>query len=443
MLNTLNLRRFLLVASDILLLYLSLLLTVSLGFFRLEREFGWNIFIQHLMPFSIIYFFWLIIFYIFGLYDLGLIRAKETFRARIFEAASIALIVGLAFFYLFPIFELTPKTNLVLNVLIFTILVYLWRKIFLAIFSSKFLTKIAIVGETPQVQELIKEINSRPHLGYKLIELQKNRDLASQIKEKEVNTILVPPDLIFDSELIKNLYQCLPIGIKFLDWTRAYEIIAEKIPVSFINHIWFLENLGEGKSIFSDKIKRALDIIYSGIIFAATLPIWLFVAALIKLEDGGPTIYIQERIGKNGKPFMLFKFRSMKPEAEKSTGPLWAEEKDCRATKIGSFLRKTHLDELPQMINVLRGDISLVGPRPERPEFVKQLEKEIPHYHLRHIIKPGFTGWAQLKFRYGRSVIDAKEKFQYDLYYLKNRSLILDAGILLKTFQLFFKKERE
>lgn len=130
----------------------------------------------------------------------------------------------------------------------------------------------------------------------------------------------------------------------------------------------------------------------------------------------------------------------MRPEAEKTTGPLWAKEKDERATKIGEFLRKTHLDELPQMINVIKGNISLAGPRPERPEFVRQLEKEIPHYHLRHIIKPGFTGWAQIKFRYGRSVMDSQEKFQYDLYYLKNRSLFLDLGILLKTFQLFFKK---
>jgi len=120
----------------------------------------------------------------------------------------------------------------------------------------------------------------------------------------------------------------------------------------------------------------------------------------------------------------------------------WAKKEDHRVTKVGKLLRKIHLDELPQMINVLKGDISLVGPRPERPEFVEKLEKEIPYYHVRHLIKPGFTGWAQLKFRYGRSVVDSKEKFQYDLYYMKNRSLFLDLGILLKTFQLFFKKEK-
>ena len=130
------------------------------------------------------------------------------------------------------------------------------------------------------------------------------------------------------------------------------------------------------------------------------------------------------------------------PGAEEKTGPVWAKEKDPRITKVGKFIREAHLDELPQMLNVLKGELSLVGPRPERPEFVEQLGKEIPHYHIRHLIRPGFTGWAQLKFRYGRSVMDSQEKFQYDLYYLKNRSFFLDIGILLKTFQLFFKKEK-
>ncbi|MBI2450035.1 MAG: sugar transferase [Candidatus Nealsonbacteria bacterium] len=438
MLNTLNLRRFLLITSDIILLYFSLIVVVFWDF--REKHFLKTL-DEHLVPFSILYFFWLIIFYIFGLYDLSLIRIKETFRARMPGALSTALILGLIFFYLFPFFELTPKTNLVLNVLIFTVLQYFWRKIFLTLFSSKFLTKIVIVGQAQKASELAEEINARPHLGYRLIELKNDKDLMSQIKEQKIDTILVPPDLAFNSELIKNLYQCLPARVKFLDWTSAYEIITGKIPVLSINHIWFLQNLKGGKKIFYDMIKRALDVIWAGIIFILTMPIWLIIMILIKLEDGGPVIYTQERIGKDKRPFLLFKFRSMKPEAEKLTGPLWAEARDYRATKVGAILRKIHLDELPQMINALKGEISLVGPRPERPEFVWQLEKEIPHYHLRHLIKPGFTGWAQLKFRYGRSIMDAKEKFQYDLYYIKNRSLFLDLGILLKTFQLFFKKE--
>jgi exopolysaccharide biosynthesis polyprenyl glycosylphosphotransferase len=226
-----------------------------------------------------------------------------------------------------------------------------------------------------------------------------------------------------------------------MDLARAYEIISEKIPISFVSQTWFLENLKEREKGFYDKAKRLIDIVLSSIILLLTLPLWPFIILAVKLDDKGPIFYSQERIGKDGKPFLLTKFRSMKEGAENETGPIWAEREDPRITKIGKFLRRTHLDEIPQMLNILKGDISLVGPRPERPEFVSQLEKEVPHYRLRYIIKPGFTGWAQIKFRYGRSITDSFEKFQYDLYYLKNRSLILDLRILLKTFQLFFRKE--
>src|SRR3989344_5975702 len=351
MLNTLNIRRSLLIVSDILLLYLSLVVTV---YFRLGGKFGWINLYEHLLPFSILYFFWLIIFYIFGLYDLNIIKIRETFYARFFGAILAALVIGLSFFYLFRITEVTPKTNLVLNILIFAVLLFLWRKIFLALFSARFLTRVAIVGEQNQAQKLAVEINSRPYLGYKVMSLDMSRDLPDQIYENKIEVILVPPDLVFDSELIKNLYRCLPTGIKFLNWTRAYEIIAEKIPVSLVNHVWFLENLGEVEKIFYDKLKRTLDIILAAIVIAATLPFWILIEIFIKLEDRGPIIYTQERVGKDGKTFMLLKFRSMEPEAEKKTGPLWAQAKDRRATKVGAFLRRIHLDELPQMINVLK-----------------------------------------------------------------------------------------
>jgi exopolysaccharide biosynthesis polyprenyl glycosylphosphotransferase len=226
-----------------------------------------------------------------------------------------------------------------------------------------------------------------------------------------------------------------------MDWAKAYEIICNKIPVSFVGQAWFLKNLKEGEKGLYDKTKNKIDIILAGLLLIVFSPLWLVIALLIKLEDGGPIFYSQERVGKDRKLFFLLKFRSMKIDAESKTGPVWAKNEDPRATKIGRWLRRMHLDELPQMINVLKGDICLVGPRPERPEFVEELDKEIPYYHIRHLIKPGFTGWAQLKFRYGRSVMDSKEKFQYDLYYMKNRSFLLDIGILLRTFQLFFKKE--
>ena len=264
--------------------------------------------------------------------------------------------------------------------------------------------------------------------------------LAPQIKKDKINTLIIAQSIAQQKNLTRELYSCLPLGINFLALPTAYEIIFQKIPVDFINQEWFLSNLAEGEKKAYDKIKRLLEIFLAITIIALTSPAWLVIAFLIKKEGKGKVFYKQQRAGKEGKLFWLYKFRTMRPDAEKN-GPEWAKKNDDRATKIGKILRKIHLDELPQMLNILKGDISLVGPRPERPEFVKKLEREIPHYQLRHIIKPGFTGWAQIKFRYARTAMDSQEKFQYDLYYLKNRSFFMDLGILLKTFQILFRGE--
>jgi lipopolysaccharide/colanic/teichoic acid biosynthesis glycosyltransferase len=226
-----------------------------------------------------------------------------------------------------------------------------------------------------------------------------------------------------------------------------------KIPASFADQLQFLEDFKKRKKIFYEKGKRILDLLLASFIILITSPLWLFIALAIKLEDRGPIFSYLERIGKNGKPFFLLNFRSSKKEpatkfrllrevGQKNGHPIWIDIEDPRIkiTKVGKILRKIHLEQLPQMINVLKGEISLVGPRPERPEFVNQLEKEIPYYHLRHLIKPGFTGWAQIKFRYGKTPIDNQEKFEYDLYYIKNRSFFLDLKILFKTLRLFFQK---
>src|SRR3989344_4282443 len=370
--NVLNLRKILLLFGDIVLLYLALFLTVFFDF------------PQHVLPFSILYFFWLIIFYIFGLYVLGAIRVRVVLYPKILSAIICGLGVGMVFFYLVPLFGITPKTNLLLNVLIFGVLFLIWRKLFGLVFSSRFFNNVAILSKDPQkIETLAKEIALRPYLGYKLTAtFNDGRDLLAKIQEKKINALIVAEDFETDFDLLENLYQCLEARIIFLDWNQAYELFCEKIPTAFLQKKWFLENLKEGERKFYDKIKRG---------------------------DRGPVIYRQERIGKDRKPFLLFKFRSMNVDAESETGPVWAKKEDHRVTKVGKLLRKIHLDELPQMINVLKGDISLVGPRPERPEFVEKLEKEIPHYHVRHLIKPGFTGWAQIKFRYGRSVVDSKE----------------------------------
>jgi exopolysaccharide biosynthesis polyprenyl glycosylphosphotransferase len=436
---TLRFRQIFLIFGDIFLLYLSLLITLVIGFWK---NFSWETFLEHLLPFSILYFFWLVIFYIFGFYDLGSFRTPFAFYARIITGLGICLALGVIFFYLIPFFGITPKTNLLLNAVILGILLLGWRKIFSSLFSAYFQTKVAIIGQTIQSEELSQIIQKNPHLGYKFIAFfNPEKDILQQARGNEIDTLILAENLIPDSHLAQNLYQCLPLKLNFIDLAKAYEIICEKIPITFVAQGWFLENLREREKGFYDKIRRIIDVFSASFFLLLTLPLWPFILIAIKLENRGPIFYSQKRVGKNKKDFLLIKFRSMKEGAEKETGAVWAGKEDSRITKVGKFLRRTHLDEIPQLINILKGDISLVGPRPERPEFVEELEKEIPHYHIRHLIKPGFTGWAQIKFRYGRSLMDSFEKLQYDLYYLKNRSLFLDLRILLKTFQLFFKKE--
>jgi exopolysaccharide biosynthesis polyprenyl glycosylphosphotransferase len=432
--SRITLKKLVLFLGDTFLLYLSLVLTVFFGFLG---NFNFEILVLHVAPFSIIYFFWLLTFYIFGLYDLHLSKSRIYFYSRSFGAMLVNLILGMLFFYAITLFGISPKTNLILNSLIFGSLFLIWRRLFYSLFSIHFLNQTAVIGRDHETAELKHQLEARPYLGYKLVSFDVNQDFLPQIQRQNINTIIFTDEFEANPNLLKALYIS---RVNFLDFATAYELIYEKIPISSVSHSWFLENMKEGGRALYDNIKMFLDIIFASSILVFSLPIWFVVAILIILGDRGPVIYSQTRIGKEKKHFTLYKFRSMKVNAEEG-GAVWAKKHDHRTTMVGKFLRRTHFDELPQMINVIKGDISLVGPRPERPEFVRKLEEEIPHYNLRHIIKPGFTGWAQLKFRYGRSIKDSQEKLEYDLYYLKNRGFLLDLGILLKTVQLLFKHE--
>ena len=431
-----NLRKLLLFFGDVILLYLSLIIALILDF---SKRFSFDTFWLHFLPFTLLYFFWLIIFYIFGLYDLNLIKKKVSFYSRAIAAFFVCFVAGIIFFYGLPSFGISPKINLAVNILLFGLFFFGWRNLFYSLFSSYFQNRLIILGQGPDVENLRREVSEKPYIGYKLITISEKEDLFSQIQKENIDTVIFTEELETDPSFLKALYFCLPARVNFIDFARAYEIINEKIPVSTISHGWFLENLKEGEKWLYDGFKRWEDMILSFLLLLITFPLWPFIALAIKLQDGGPIFYKQTRVGKGGKNFLLLKFRSMVPEAEKE-GPQWAKSEDDRVTKFGSFLRRSHLDEIPQMLNILKGDLSLVGPRPERPEFFGSLQKEIPHYQIRNLIKPGFTGWAQIKFRYGRTVSDQKEKFEYDLYYLKNRGVLLDTSILLKTFQLLFIK---
>lgn len=243
---------------------------------------------------------------------------------------------------------------------------------------------------------------------------------------------------------LSAILQCKLQGIEVEDWPNFYEKLTGKILLTDLRPSWLVFSDGFRKSPFTMTVKRSMDVVLASAGLLLALPLFPLIAALIKLGSRGPVLFRQERVGQNGRVFSLLKFRTMRADAEQQTGPVWALERDPRVTRVGRILRKTRLDEIPQFWNVVKGEMSLVGPRPERPGFVAQLQERIPFYAHRLSVRPGMTGWAQVKYRYGATVEDAIEKLQYELYYIKNLSIFLDLLILLNTLQviLFMKGSR-
>lgn len=233
----------------------------------------------------------------------------------------------------------------------------------------------------------------------------------------------------------EELLKCRVAGIDVLEGTTFYERLTGKLPVTFINPSWLIFSNGFKKSKIKTFIKRILDISAAVTLLLLFAPIFIITSVLIKLESKGPILFAQDRVGQNKKEYMMYKFRSMVENAEKLSGPVWAEDNDPRITRVGRVIRKFRIDELPQIWNVLAGTMSMVGPRPERKHFTDKLEKIIPYYSERFTVKPGVTGWAQVCYDYGASVEDAVEKLNYDLFYIKNMSIMLDVVIILRTIK--------
>jgi len=450
MINLLGLRKIILFLGDLFLLYLALIITLIIGF---GQNLSWQIILQHLLPFSLLFPIWLFIFSLFNFYELDLLKTKTFFWVRTASGILSCLMMGVIFFYLIPSFGITPKTNLLILIVAFGALFLLWRKTALYLFSSYLQNRVAIVGITQESKQLALIIRKNPQLGYRLIEMVPDHDIGlitQKIQQLKLNTLIFARDLSEEPTLNEIFYKCLSLKVCLLDLARAYEIIAQRIPLGFVDHVWFLENLREGEKELYDKSKRLFDILFAILFLLIFSPLWLIIPLLIKLEDGGPVFYSQKRMGKNLEKITILKFRTMKENVDK-VGVSWSYGKgDVRITKVGKILRYFHFDELPQMLNILKGELSFVGPRPESLNNIHFLEKEIPYYHLRHLIKPGFAGWAQMASGYTSTMGKIEniyekikydfEKVEYDLYYIKNRSFVLDLSILLKSLKLFLAR---
>jgi sugar transferase (PEP-CTERM system associated) len=295
--------------------------------------------------------------------------------------------------------------------------------------------RVLIVGTGSSARTVAREIESQHDFAYRLIGVIEPPELTAALSRHDVDRIVVSLDDRRGTLPIRELLQAKLSGVRVEDAPTTYERITGKILIDGIKPSWFVFSDGFRASRATRAIKRSADVALAAFGFLLGGPLMLATAVAVRLESPGPVLYRQERVGEGGRTFTLCKFRSMRTDAEQGT-PIWAKEKDDRVTRVGRFIRLTRLDELPQLWNVLRGDMSFVGPRPERPFFVQQLAEAIPFYTERHVVKPGVTGWAQVKYRYGSSVEDAMEKLRYDLYYIKHQSLLFDLSIVVDTVKV-------
>jgi len=450
-----KLKKAILLIGDLAILYLSLFLTLLI---RTGGHVTENVWREHFYPFTIIYVIWIIVFFINDLYNLNITQDAYKFTKKLTKALVINALIAVGFFYLIPYFGIAPKTNLFLNIIIFVALIYAWRFFFNSVISrSVFANRILLLGPSAQFADILPGLQSGRYHGWKVVAVwdpgetkEYRRDnikyfknstpLADAIQAEKINTIVIGIDLEENKNIARDLYKSIFDNVTIHNLPNFYEIVTQRLPADLLSETWFLENIKETDKIFYDVIKVIYDFILGlvvGIIFIITLPV---IAAIIMIDDGRPIFYSQKRVGKKEKTFKIFKYRSMRRDAERQ-GVLWAQKDDDRITPSGRFLRKTRLDELPQVLNVIKGDMSFIGPRPERPEFVRDLVEMMPFYSIRHLVKPGLTGWAQINYEYAASFEENLKKLQYDLYYIKNRSLLLDFKIALKTLGIMISRK--
>ncbi|MBK8740389.1 MAG: TIGR03013 family PEP-CTERM/XrtA system glycosyltransferase [Betaproteobacteria bacterium] len=264
-----------------------------------------------------------------------------------------------------------------------------------------------------------------------------DRRLEDHVRKLRVDEIIVAVRQQRGGVLpLRSLLECRLNGVQITDMARYFERVQGRIPIDLVKASWMIYGNGYRQGWLRTINKRTTDVVIATLLLVLTLPVMAIAAAMIVVESGVPVIYRQTRVGRRGKHFTMLKLRSMAPDAESADGPRWAGVNDSRVTRIGRLIRRTRIDELPQLINVIRGEMSLVGPRPERPEFVAMLTEKLPFYAVRHSVKPGLTGWAQVRYSYGATVEQSMKKLEYDLYYVKNHTLVLDLQIVLETIRV-------
>lgn len=459
-------------STERILLLITDFITINLAYivyFYFRVETGWFQLIskpEFLLPMFVIYFYWFLIFLFVGMYRTWFAASRFDELATLFKTSFIGVMI---LFFLIFIDDISYQQSSAQRYLIF---IY-WGIFLLFVGSGRILIRslqrnlllrgigrrnTIIIGYNERAKEIYKEVNRAKALGldvigYVLVNENSSGqnddgkilgtidDIQKIVNKYDIKEVIIALDKHEHDLMLDVIAKCDFNDLNIKIAPDLYEIISGQARTNQLYGVPLIEINPELMPVWERKIKRLMDIVFSLIILIITLPITLLVALAIKIDSEGPVFFKQIRVGKDGKEFKIYKFRSMIKDAEKHTGPVWSTKDDPRITRVGKIIRKFRLDEIPQFINVLRGEMSLVGPRPERPYFVEKLSQEIPLYKRRLKVKPGITGWAQVKHKYDESIEDVKKKLQYDLYYIENISLRMDLKILFRTiFVVLFGK---
>ena len=440
-LSTIRRDRYILGLIDFVALYLALFLALSI---RYDGSFTWNMLSLHAFPFTVISLFSVLAYYIAGMYERSVVYNLKKVAARLLNAEIAVALGAIVFFYLYNNPSITPKTTLTLYVAFSYTVVFFIRLIYARLFSIPAPVSAILIANGKEADELYSRSIEDGTLGIKFIGRIDPADAALEERVKEIIRHGNPSMIVIDNghpgtaKILPALYEFIFSSKRFIDVQTLYEEVFERVPLSLVRYEWFLEHASAARSQIYNIVRRIVEIIIAFVLAIFTALIAPFVALAIKLEDHGPVFIIQRRIGKEGKVVLLPKFRSMKS----SDGGKWLEANDNRVTRVGYFLRKTRIDELPQVFSVLKGDLSLIGPRPDIESLGQYLENQLPFYRIRHLVPPGLSGWAQIKQDDPpQSLEENRLRLSYDFYYVKNRSLILDLAIALRTIAILLSRK--
>lgn len=441
---------FILITGDIFFFVVALWLTLTVRYLSIP---DYHLFAIHLGPFLTISTVWIFVFYIAGLYDKQTVLLKSFLFARVLNTLVVNILIAALLFLVIP-FGIAPKTNLVIYLFISVGLFTWWRMYAFRFVSPKTKHRAILIADGPEAIELVDEINNNDRYTYSFLRLideetarstpDFERKLLKLIENEKIDIIVANPNGSYIAEFLPKLFDLsfIRFEITFLDFYKVYEDTFDKVALSALRYEWFITHVSQSKSLVYDASKRVIDIVGSILLGVALLALLPFLYLAMRLEGKGPLFISQERIGQLNKPVTVYKIRTM--TENRSASATWTSEdakEGNKITKVGAFLRKLSIDEVPQVWTILKGDMSLIGPRNDIKGLGERLSTEIPYYNIRNFVKPGVTGWAQTHQLYmgdnisPQSLEESKERLSYDLYYVKNRSLLLDVEIALRTLK--------